>query len=186
MTSATSRDPSRADFDSPGLPAPQQPDSHYRIVMVCLGNICRSPTAEVVLTAKLAAAAPADRVVVRSAGAGDWHLGQQMHPTSASTLEEQGYDSTVHRAAQFIGSWFGEFDLVLAMDTSNLASLGALAVDDSARQRVLMFRAFDPLAGDDMEVPDPWHGDQGGFDAVLAIVERVTDQLVERLRALLG
>ena len=88
----------------------------YRIAFVCLGNICRSPMADVVLTARVEEAGLADRVTVASSGTGDWHVGHPMDHRAAATLAAAGYDPTRHRAQQFAASWLDEFDLVLAMD----------------------------------------------------------------------
>ncbi|MBA2445885.1 MAG: low molecular weight phosphotyrosine protein phosphatase [Nocardioidaceae bacterium] len=163
------------------LPPPHRSGRPYSIALVCLGNICRSPTAEVVLTAKLAAAGLSDEVVVRSAGTGDWHIGERMHNISAATLTAAGYDATTHRAALFDVSWFDDHDLLLAMDSTNHADICTLASDDLMRDRVLMFRSFDALADGDLEVPDPWYGGAASFEGVLAIVERSADELVARL-----
>ena len=107
----------------PTLPPPRTP-GRYAISLVCLGNICRSPTAHVVLEARLAAAGLDDRVSVRSSGTGDWHVGRPMDSRAAATLEADGYDASRHRARQYDDSWAAEDDLVLAMDHDNLADLG--------------------------------------------------------------
>jgi protein-tyrosine phosphatase len=157
------------------LPAPR--GSTYRIAVVCLGNICRSPMAAVVLTEKLRAAGLGDRVEVTSAGTGDWHVGEPMDDRAAATLAAAGYDPSAHRARQFGTDWFDR-DLVLVMDGRNLADVGALG---GRPGQVRRFRELDPLGGPEADVPDPWHGGQEGFDEVLATVERTADALVERL-----
>lgn len=167
------------------LPLPRG-DAPYRVDMLCLGNICRSPIAQVVLTAKLARAGLTPRVIVDSSGTGDWHIGQPMDPRAAAVLSDLGHDPTTHRARQFDSSWFDDHDLVLAMDESNLRRAQALAPDDDSRRRVVLLRAFDPAAHGDLQVPDPWYGGPGGFEEVLAIVDRATDALVEELATLLG
>lgn len=168
----------------PSLPGPRGPGPAYSIAFVCLGNICRSPTAEAVMTRKLAEAGLDRDVVVSSSGTGTWHLGEAMDRRAATTLAAHGYDPTRHRAALFEGDGFAEHDLVLAMDQQNFRDIVAMASDDEDRQRVQMFRAFDPLAGDELDVPDPFYGAQGGFDEVLAIVERTCDALVDALAAI--
>jgi protein-tyrosine phosphatase len=155
------------------LPAGGSP---YHIALVCLGNICRSPMAEVVLTRKVADAGLADRVVVRSAGTGDWHVGEPIDERAGATLRGAGYDPSGHRAQQFGPGWL-DHDLVLAMDAANLAGVRALAGDDG---RVRMFRDFDPQGPG--EVPDPWYGGPDGFTEVLAMVERTADALVVALQ----
>jgi protein-tyrosine phosphatase len=165
------------------LPRARDDRGQYRIAVVCLGNICRSPMAAVVLEEKIASSPLAGRVEVRSSGTGDWHVGDPMDSRAAATLTAAGYDADRHRAQQFDRTWFGRHDLVLAMDRSNLRDVTAMAGGDD--ERVLLFRRFDPEAGNDLEVPDPWYGGQDGFDEVLAIVERTTDQLLAELSDLL-
>jgi len=165
-----------------GLPTPRTP-GRYRIALVCLGNICRSPMADVVLTARLDRAGLAGHVEVTSAGTGGWHVGKPMDPRAAATLTTAGYDASRHRARQFAAAWLDDRDLVLAMDASNLADVRAAGagVDEG---RVRLFRDFDPV-GPGGEVPDPYYGGDAGFEEVLAMVERTADALVTALRALL-
>jgi len=159
------------------LPPPRTP-GQYAISLVCLGNICRSPTAHVVLEARLAAAGLGDRVSVRSSGTGDWHVGRPMDSRAAATLEHAGYDSSRHRAQQYDDLRAAADDLVLAMDHDNLADLGGRS------ERIGLFRDFDPVgAGED--VPDPYYGGADGFREVLTMVERTSDALVDRLVATL-
>jgi protein-tyrosine phosphatase len=157
----------------------------YRIAMVCLGNICRSPIAEVVLTEKVARAGLDDRVEVVSAGTGGWHVGEPMDRRAAAVLAAHGYDGSEHRAAQFEAHWHDEHDLVLAMDESNHADLLDLSAGGGSRLR--MFRDFDPRAtGSDRDVPDPYYGGDDGFAHVLATVERTCDAIVTALEHLLA
>ncbi|MGH3498686.1 MAG: low molecular weight protein-tyrosine-phosphatase [Nocardioidaceae bacterium] len=178
----------------PALPAARDPDQAYRIAMVCLGNICRSPMAQVVLTEQLEQAGLGDDVEVVSAGTGDWHAGDPMDPRAAAVLADAGYDPTAHRARQVDPSWFDGHDLLLAMDASNYADLVAMAPGADAAGRVRMFRDFDPVVlraradGDapnsvDTDVPDPWYGGPEGFASVLATVQRTAAVLVEALAA---
>jgi len=152
------------------LPSPRTP-GRYSISLVCLGNICRSPTAHVVLEQRLAAAGLDDRVTVRSSGTGDWHVGRPMDTRAAATLEHAGYDASRHRAQQYDDSWAAADDLVLAMDHDNLADLGGRT------DRVALFRDFDP-EGPGEDVPDPYYGGADGFREVLTMVERTADTLV--------
>jgi protein-tyrosine phosphatase len=159
------------------LPPPRQP-GRYVVALVCLGNICRSPTAQVVLERRLAEAGLDDRVVVHSAGTGDWHVGNPMDHRAAATLLAAGYDPSRHRAQQYDDSWSDTDDLVLAMDHDNLADLGGRS------ERVGLFRDFDPVdPGSD--VPDPYYGGADGFADVLTMVERTSDALVAALAQLL-
>ncbi len=153
------------------LPAPLEPGS-YHLALVCLGNICRSPMAHVVLD-DLVADLP---VTVSSAGTGDWHIGEPMDARAAATLTAAGLDPTAHRANQ-IATVEG-YDVVLAMDDANLRDLGGRS------ERVLMFRDFDPSGPG--EVPDPWFGGQDGFDVVLDMVVRTSKQLASQLEELLA
>ncbi len=152
-----------------------------RVALVCLGNICRSPMADVVLEHRLADAG-VDDVVVSSAGTGDWHVGQPMDERAAEKLTAAGYDASRHRARNFTAEWFDQQDLILTMDLSNHTDVLALARTDEDRAKVRMYRSFDPEADSpDAEVPDPWYGGPEGFDDVLQMVERTTDELVKHL-----
>ncbi len=156
----------------------------YRVCLVCLGNICRSPIAAVVLANRVAEARLP--VVVDSAGTGSWHVGEPADHRALAALRRGGYDGDAHRARQFHRSWFAERDLVLALDAANLADLRRLAPDDEARTRVRLLRSFDLEAGDDLVVPDPYWGDDSDFDEVLALVDRAAEGLVDALRVALA
>jgi protein-tyrosine phosphatase len=163
----------------------------YRICMVCLGNICRSPMAEVVLRAELERAGLSRRVEVDSAGTGDWHLGDPMDPRARAELARRGYDGAEHRARQFEPSWFDRYDLVVAMDESNLAQLRSMAPDAQAADRIALFRRFDPaLAGQpgarDLDVPDPYYGEPEKYALVFDLVQPAARGLAEQLRELLA
>lgn len=154
----------------------------YRIALVCLGNICRSPMAHVVLDQRLAEAGLADRVEVSSSGTGGWHEGDPMDRRAAAVLRDAGYDPSRHRARTFSIDWYAEHDLLLAMDRSNRADMLDQAPTVGQEAQVRLFREFDPEAEqDDAEVPDPWYGGTDGFRDVLAMIERTTDRLVEQL-----
>lgn len=163
------------------LPLPRTP-GRYRVALVCLGNICRSPMAHVVLESRLAAAGLADRVEVVSAGTGGWHVGGPMDRRAAATLTAHGYDASRHLASRFTRSWVEDCDLVLTMDASNHADVLDLAHEPEEWDRVRMFRDHDPRAGEhDRDVPDPYYGHDDGFARVLAMVERTCDALVGAL-----
>ncbi|MFJ2033148.1 low molecular weight protein-tyrosine-phosphatase [Streptosporangium sp. NPDC087985] len=150
----------------------------YRICVVCLGNICRSPMAEVVLRKTLADHGLGDAVSVDSAGTGGWHQGNPMDERAAAMLAENGYDGSSHRARQFLADWFGRVDLVLAMDGENLRALHRLAPTGAD---VRLFRSFDPAAPLDAEVPDPYYGGREGFADVLEMVRAASDGLAKHL-----
>ena len=137
--------------------------------------------AEVVLRAQLAAAGLQDRVIVDSAGTGDWHLGARMHPASRRQLARNGYDGESHRARQFDPSWLAERDLVLAMDAANLRDLRAMAAPED-EGRIRLFGEIGGLGGQD--VPDPYGGSAEDFADVLALLESGMSHLVAQLSAM--
>ncbi|HET7172819.1 MAG TPA: low molecular weight protein-tyrosine-phosphatase [Nocardioidaceae bacterium] len=165
----------------PGLPAPHDADAPYAVALVCLGNICRSPMAEVVLRDRLQRRGMADAVQVQSAGTGDWHVGQGMDARAARTLSRAGYDGSRHRARTVTPGWLGSQDLVLVMDHENLQDVLAAMPPEADPDRVRMFRRFDPDSADDADVPDPWYGGYDGFADVLAVIERTSDALAAAL-----
>lgn len=150
----------------------------YRIVLVCLGNICRSPMAEVVLRRVLEDRGLADRVSVSSAGTGGWHVGEKMDRRALAVLTERGYDGSAHRAKRFLPQWFTEADLILAMDDENLRDLRRIAPDNAD---IRLFRSFDPTAPEGAIVPDPYYGGPEGFIEVLHIVESAAEALANHL-----
>jgi protein-tyrosine phosphatase len=163
------------------LPAPRTP-GRYRVAVVCLGNICRSPMAHVVLEDLVRRAGLDDRVEVVSAGTGGWHVGNPMDRRAAAALTAHGYDASQHRARQFGRSWIEDCDLVLAMDSTNHADVLEHAHDPDEWERVRMFRDFDPRASEgDRDVPDPYYGRDDGFQHVLAMVTRSAKVLVDEL-----
>jgi protein-tyrosine phosphatase len=155
----------------------------YRIALVCLGNICRSPMADVVLSARVVEAGVDDRVTVVSAGTGGWHAGDPMDRRAAALLTAEGYDASRHRAQQVLATWLDEHDLVLAMDRDNLRDLRALG--DAEADRVRLFRDFDPDEPGG-EVPDPYYGGDAGFRTVLTMVERTSAAIVAAVVDALG
>jgi protein-tyrosine phosphatase len=172
-------------FTGNALPAPRDPSRPYRICLVCLGNICRSPMAEVILRDELAAAGLAGKVEVESAGTGDWHLGEAMDRRARAELSRRGYDGSVHEARQIQSSWLTDYDLLLAMDRSNLASLRRMADGDSELAgRIRLMRSFDPDADGQAEVPDPYNGGPEEYAQVFDLVEPAARNLASQLAAL--
>ena len=158
------------------IPTSRTP-GRYAVALVCLGNICRSPMADVVLTERIRDAGLEDVVEVASCGTGDWHVGRPMDERAAATLSARGYDPSRHRARQFDPSWLERHDLVLAMDDDNLS---ALSDGTGPTDRLRKFRDFDPeQTGAD--VPDPYYGGPAGFEEVLRMVERTSAALVDAL-----
>lgn len=148
-----------------------------RILFVCLGNICRSPTAEGVMRRMAARAGLALRV--DSAGTGGWHAGAPPHPPSVRAARARGYDLSDQRARQVEPADFTRFDLILAMDARNLADLQRMA-PPGAQARLGLFLDHAPgQAGRDM--PDPWY--TGEYDLVLDLAEAGCAGLIAALRA---
>jgi len=168
------------------LPSPREPGAPYRVCLVCLGNICRSPMAETVLRAELAAAGlageTAPAVVVDSAGTGDWHIGDRMDPGARQALARRGHDGAGHRARQFEPSWLPRRDLILAMDARNLADLRRMAGGKDA-DRIRLFGQVGEIGGQD--IPDPWGGGPDEFDDVLDLLGAAAPVIVARLARLL-
>lgn len=159
-----------------------------RICFVCLGNICRSPTAHGVMEKLVAEAGLGDRIALDSAGTGSWHVGELPDERSREHAVRRGYQLT-HRARQFVASDFARFDLVLAMDRSNLAHLERLAAAYRANSpgaplpAIELLRSFDAAAPPHAEVPDPYAGDGDDFERVLDICERACRGVLEVARA---
>ncbi len=151
------------------------------MLFVCLGNICRSPTAEGLLRARLAGDGLEGRVEVDSAGTGAWHVGEGPDRRMARAAERRGY--RLDGAARQVGPEdFHRFDLVVAMDRQNLADLEAMAPSgEGGRAELRLFSEFLP-AGSPVDVPDPYYGGAEGFDRVLDLVEEGCAAIVEYLR----
>jgi protein-tyrosine phosphatase len=164
------------------LPPPRDPAGPYRICLVCLGNICRSPMAEAVLRAELDQAGLGGTVEVDSAGTGDWHVGSRMDARARAELADRGFDGARHRARQFAPAWLADRDLVLAMDGQNLADLRHLGAEPT---RLRLFRSFDPAAEPGAEVPDPYYGEGASFSLALDQIEAAARALAATLRAAL-
>jgi protein-tyrosine phosphatase len=157
----------------------------YGICVVCLGNICRSPMAEVLLRAELAKAGLADRVSVQSAGTGDWHLGERMDRGARAELSRRGFDGSAHRARQIGPDWLDRFDLLIAMDQSNLRNLRTMAAGrPQVADRIRLLRSFDPEAADGAEVPDPYGGGPDEFAEAFELIAAAASGLVAELAVL--
>jgi protein-tyrosine phosphatase len=154
-----------------------------RIVFVCLGNICRSPTAEGVMRHLVRAEGLEDRIEIESAGTGSWHVGAPPDDRATAAASRRQIE-LAGAARQFGPADFDRFDLVLAMDESNRRDLERLAPDEEARAKVRLFREFDPdaRAGSDLDVPDPYYGGERGFEDVLDLVEAAARGLLAELR----
>lgn len=159
-----------------------------RVLMVCLGNICRSPTAEGVLRAKLEAAGLGDVVAVDSAGTSGYHAGQKPDARAVRHAQQRGYSLAALRARQVTADDFRRFDLILAMDDDNLRELRRLRPQDATAQVMLLLEhGTDPQRPrGDGRVPDPYYGPAGGFDHVLDLIEHGCDGVVAHLRGRLA
>lgn len=147
-----------------------------RVLFVCLGNICRSPTATAVFRAR-AAAAGLD-VEADGAGTGGWHVGEPPDPRAAAEGAKRGYDLSALRARQAGAADFSRYDLILAMDRSNLAALERLRPAEGGAD-LRLFLDYAP-GQPRREVPDPYY--EGGFDLALDLIEQASDGLIAALK----
>ena len=166
----------------------------YRILCVCTGNICRSPTAEGVLRAKFEAAGLEGQVEIDSAGTHGYHIGDPPDPRSQAAALERGYDLSDQRARRVAASDHDRFDLILAMDGGHLAALEAQS-PGNARAKCRMMMSFASSNGSAVgsaqgpqapDVPDPYYGATDGFGLVLDMIEEAADGLVAETRDLLA
>jgi len=154
-----------------------------RVLFVCLGNICRSPTAHGVLLGMLEEEGLSKQVSVDSAGTAGWHIGKSPDPRSQKAAQARGVDISGQRARQVSPEDFEIFDYILAMDRSNLEDLKALYADNGNKGTPpkLFLRAFG-RSFDEHEVPDPYYGGEAGFRHVLDLVEDACDGLIADIR----
>jgi protein-tyrosine phosphatase len=152
------------------------------VLFVCLGNICRSPTAEYV--ARVEFGKLGLRIPVASRGLGAWHAGQGADPRAVAAAREHGYDLSPHRARQFHDDDFNRFATVLAVDLATLVELRRRApADVPTPERFLVAAGLaPPQSGEDGDVPDPYTGTLGDFDDALELIRRGVEALGDRLR----
>lgn len=155
-----------------------------RVLFVCLGNICRSPTAEGVMRGLLARDGETG-IEVDSAGTGGWHVGEPPDARATEAARRRGI-RLEGRARQVSQRDFAEFDFILAMDGSNQHALRQLAPDEHCRMKVKLLREFDPASTEaqNLDVPDPYYGGPAGFDDVLDLVQAACEGLLEHIRSL--
>lgn len=149
------------------------------ILFVCLGNICRSPTAHGIFEKMVADAGLQDRIRVDSAGTGDWHIGKSPDPRASEAALSRDHDLSHLRARQVSPKDFLEFDYILAMDKQNLVDLQALALPEFNGHLGLF---LDYGSSDREEVPDPYCGGRDNFEHVLDLVEDAAEGLLSHLR----
>jgi protein-tyrosine phosphatase len=163
-----------------------------RLLFVCMGNICRSPTAEGVMRKLIEHAGMQAEIELESAGTGSWHVGSA--PDRRAYAAALSHGIVLEGAARTVRREdFDDFDLVLAMDRANMRELRQLAPDEDARAKVRLLREFDPASasasatagtgGEELDVPDPYYGATGGFDEVFQIVHAACVGLLARIRS---
>ncbi len=147
-----------------------------KVLMVCLGNICRSPLAEGILKSKL----PHSSFLIDSAGTGAWHAGEQPDKRSIAIAKKHGIDLTAQRARQFKMADFEIFDHIYVMDKSNYENVVKLATTTEAIQKVkLILNEIDPSTN--KEVPDPYYGGDDGFENVFQLLDKACTQIANKL-----
>jgi len=157
---------------------------HRSILFVCLGNICRSPLAEGAFRKKTAQAKVPDLSTIDSAGLGGWHAGDPPDPRAIRIAAENGFDISGQRARQIRTADFDCFDLILAMDRSNIEALAALCPVSGhgyGKSEIALFLDYTLGRADD--VPDPYYGGEDGFRHAVSLIERASDALFEKLTA---
>jgi len=149
-----------------------------RVLMVCLGNICRSPLAEGILKSKV----DPEKVFVDSAGTGDWHVDSEPDKRSIAIASKNGLDISQQRGRQFSKKDFQDFDHIFVMDNSNFKDVIAMAETDEQRQKVhLILEEIFP--SENVDVPDPYHGGDQGFENVYMMLDEATDELKSKLES---
>ncbi len=147
-----------------------------RVLMVCLGNICRSPLAEGILKSKV----DPNKVFVDSAGTGSWHIGSEPDRRSIAIAKRYGLDITDQRGRQFSEDDFENFDHIFAMDNSNFRDIISMAETDEDRQKVhLILEEIFP--SENVDVPDPYHGGEQGFENVYQMLNEACDEIAKKL-----
>ncbi len=150
-----------------------------RVLFVCLGNICRSPTAHAVFQQMVDERGLGSTILVDSAGTGDWHIGRPPDPRASAAAQQRGVDMSALRARQFQPADFHNFDYILAMDEDNLRDILAQA-PESHSARVGLFLDY-ASHFDEREVPDPYYGGDEGFEHVLNLIEDAAKGLLDEL-----
>jgi len=151
------------------------------VLVVCTGNICRSPTAEGVMRELARKRGLADRVKVESAGTHDYHVGEPPDPRSQKHASKRGYDLSAQRASQVKDADFQSFDYILAMDRGHLRMLRSMAPADAKAKLGLFLEASGKWKDED--VPDPYYGGHAGFEQVLDMVEEAAERWLDRIES---
>lgn len=148
-----------------------------KVLMVCLGNICRSPLAEGILRNKL----DTDKFIIDSAGTGNWHVGNPPDSRSVAVAKKYGLDISKLRGRQFTSLDYQDFDHIYVMDSSNLENVLSLAESDLDRSKVSMI--LDTIfPGERVDVPDPYYGGDDGFERVYKMLDEACDMISQNIR----
>jgi protein-tyrosine phosphatase len=152
------------------------------ISFVCLGNICRSPLAQGVFQDLVNQKKLEQKIIVTSAGTGGWHIGDLPDERMRRTAQSKGIQLE-SRARQFQSADFNRFNLILAMDHSNLARLEEIAPSNLSPEKLMLFRSFDPECNGNQDVPDPYYGGAKGFEEVYSMVKRTCPPLLDYIKS---
>ena len=152
------------------------------ISFVCLGNICRSPLAQGVFQDLVNREKLDQKIFISSAGTGNWHIGNLPDERMRQTAQSKGI-KLESRAQQFQSKDFNRFNLVLAMDHSNLVRLSEIAPSTLPKNKLMLFRSFDPESTKDQDVPDPYYGGAKGFEEVYSMVKRTCPPLLDYIKS---
>jgi protein-tyrosine phosphatase len=154
------------------------------VLFVCLGNICRSPTAEGTMRALVQDAGLEEKIELDSAGTGGWHVGSPPDERATAAAAARGI-ALEGSARRVRAEDFDDFDLIVAMDRSNVGELRRMAPGESGRAKVKLLREFDPASvdADDLDVPDPYYGEGDGFEQVLDHVQVACKGLLGQIRS---
>ena len=151
------------------------------ICFVCLGNICRSPLAEGIFEHLVHREGFSEYIRIDSAGTSAWHEGELADSRMRDTAKGNGIELN-SRARQFVPSDFDRFDLVIAMDQSNFNQLQGLRSKEVIKEKLFLFRFFDPKNDGNLEVPDPYYGGNNGFQLVFSIIDRTCPKLLDYIK----
>jgi protein-tyrosine phosphatase len=171
-------------------PPAAQSERPVRLLFVCLGNICRSPTAEGVMRALVEREGLAGGIQLESAGTGAWHVGSPPDRRASQAASARGI-ALEGTARQVRPDDFLDFDVLVAMDGENLRELKRMAPGEAERAKVRLLREFDPAGttasagetGEQLDIPDPYYGGADGFDQVLDLVQAACEGLLAQIRA---
>lgn len=156
--------------------------SPFRVLFVCLGNICRSPAAEILFNAAVERAGAQQSIISDSCGTASYHIGSKPDSRMLAALQRAGYAWGGHRARQFRRSDFEQFDLIVPQDESNREDILYMARSAEQKAKVVPMSRWFPADAADREVPDPYYGGEAGFDHVVQLLERATAALVQDIQ----